>query len=63
MAHTRLKHYFHLAWSTKNRSRYISPDIQLRLYDYLGAIVRNYKAKLLAIGGMPDHVHLLVEFP
>lgn len=48
-------------WSTKKRTPYISTAIQERLYPYLGAITRNHSGKVLAIGGMPDHVHLLIE--
>jgi putative transposase len=61
MTHTYRQHYFHLIWSTKKRLPQISSDVQLRLYPYLGAITRNHSAKLLEVGGMPDHVHLLVE--
>lgn len=35
--------------------------MQSRLYPYLGAIIKNHSGKLLEIGGMPDHVLLLVE--
>ena len=61
MTHSYRIHYFHLVWSTKNRLSQISPEIQSRLYAYLGAIVRNHAGKLLEIGGMSDHIHLLVE--
>ena len=27
----------------------------------MGAIAKDHKAKLLEIGGMPDHIHLLIE--
>lgn len=27
----------------------------------MAAIIRNHSAKLIEIGGMPDHVHLLIE--
>lgn len=36
--------------------------MQERLYLYLGGIIKNHKAKLIEIGGMPDHVHMLIEF-
>ena len=61
MAHSFRIHLFHFIWSTKQRSPKISPDIQSRLYSYMGAIIRNNSGKLLEIGGMPDHVHLLIE--
>ena len=35
--------------------------MQQRLYSYVGGIVRNYEGSLIEIGGMPDHVHLLIK--
>jgi REP element-mobilizing transposase RayT len=61
MTHSYRLHYFHLIWSTKQRLPHISSDVQSRLYPYLGAITRNHSGKLLEIGGMSDHVHLLIE--
>lgn len=61
MTHSYRVHYFHLVWSTKNRQPLIIPEIQSDLYAYMGGIIRNYNGKLLEIGGMPDHVHLLVQ--
>lgn len=61
MTHSYRLHYFHLVWSTKHRQPYLSSDIQSRLYPYLGAITRNHSGKLLEIGGMPDHIHILIE--
>jgi putative transposase len=51
--------HYHLIFSTKNRLPAIAPDLQTRLYDYIGGILRSEKSVLLAAGGMPDHVHLL----
>ncbi len=50
----------HLVFSTKHREPTITPEIQSRLYPFLGGIVRDEKGVLLEIGGMPDHLHLLV---
>ena len=51
--------HYHLIFSTKHRLPAITPDLQTRLYDYLGGILHSEKSVLLAAGGMPDHVHLL----
>jgi putative transposase len=51
---------FHLIFSAKNREPLITQEIQIRLYPFIGGIVRDEKGVLLEIGGMPDHVHLLV---
>ena len=50
----------HLVLSTKNRAALIRDDMQSRLYEYIGGILREQKSKLVAAGGMPDHIHLLV---
>ena len=52
---------YHLIFSTKYRLHLINDEIKAPLYEYIGAIVRGEKGTLLAIGGMPDHVHLLVR--
>jgi REP element-mobilizing transposase RayT len=51
--------HYHLIFSTKDRVPMITADLQGRLYEYLGGILRSEKSILLAAGGMPDHVHLL----
>jgi len=62
MAHTFRVHFYHFVWSTKSRSAFITNEIESRLYDYIGAIVEQRKAKLMEIGGMTDHIHLLIKF-
>lgn len=52
----------HVVFSTKGREPMITQEIQRRLYDYVGGIVRAEKGTLYAIGGMPDHVHLLLRW-
>lgn len=56
--HTSL--HFHLVFSTKNRARLITIDLRDDLYGYLGGIIRNLGGAALAIGGIEDHVHILV---
>lgn len=53
--------YFHFVFSTRNRRPLISKEIQQRLYSYIGGILRAQQSVLLAAGGMPDHIHLLVS--
>lgn len=48
-------------FSTKNRERLLDGDIQSRLFEDMGGILRAEKSVLLAAGGMADHVHLLVS--
>jgi len=41
----------------------ITPELQTRLFQYIGGIARENKIKLLAAGGVDDHVHLLISMP
>jgi len=50
-------------WATKDRRRLIKPDLQKRLWPYLGGISRENKMKALAVGGVEDHVHILLSIP
>ena len=52
----------HIIFSTKHRLPQITPDLRPRLYDYLGGCIRGEKGVLYAIGGMPDHMHLLFRW-
>jgi len=56
--HTSL--HCHLIFSTKDRVPCIAKDWRDRLHAYLGGIVKGMKGVPLAIGGIEDHVHLLV---
>jgi putative transposase len=53
--------YGHIVFSTKNREPLITPDIEPRLFEYLGGIVRGAKASLIEINGTDNHVHLLIR--
>ena len=52
---------YHVVFSTKNREPWITADLQPRLYEYLGGILRAEGGALLAAGGTAEHVHLLVS--
>ncbi len=52
---------YHIVFSTKDRVPLIGDDLQESLYGYVGGILRGQRGILLEIGGMPDHVHLLVK--
>ena len=54
--------YLHVVFSTKNRAPFITPELCPRLYQYLSATALGNGTMILSIGGMPDHVHLLLSF-
>ena len=63
MSHTYCSSLFHCVFSTKDRNKSILPEIQPRLWAYMGGVARENKMKALGIGGIEDHVHLLLSLP
>ncbi len=53
----------HCVFATKERRPLIKPGLQQRLWPYLGGIARENKIKTLVVGGVEDHVHLLLSIP
>jgi len=63
MANTFTSLHCHIIFSTKNREPWITQEHQERLWPYLGGIARQNQLKPLVIGGMEDHIHLLLGLP
>jgi REP element-mobilizing transposase RayT len=60
MANTYTSLHFHIVFSTKNREPWITPDIEQRIWEYLGGIARQNDMKALKVGGIQDHVHVVL---
>ena len=60
MSSTYLSLHYHLVFSTKHRRNWIDPAWQDDLHSYLAGIIQGLGGFPQRIGGMPDHVHLLV---
>jgi putative transposase len=63
MANTYTSLHYHLVFSTKNRQPFLAEAICDRLFAYLGGIARKNGMNALEIGGVADHVRLLVSIP
>jgi REP element-mobilizing transposase RayT len=61
MPHSYVNLIYHIVISTKERRPLINGDYQLRLYEYIGGIIRAQGGIALAINGMADHVHVLTK--
>ncbi len=55
--------YLHLVWATRERQPLITPAIRGRLYPFLEMQAKYLGCHVLAIGGMPDHMHMVVRAP
>ena len=63
MANTYTALNYHIVFSTKNRQPFLIEAIRERLFAYLGGITRENGMSALEIGGVVDHVHLLLSMP
>ena len=63
MAHTYCSSLFHCVFSTKERRKIIAPELQPRLWAYMGGIARENEMRPLAVGGTDDHAHILLSLP
>ena len=53
----------HLIFSTKNRAPWLDTDVRPRMHAYLATICRDLDAEAFRVGGVADHVHLVVTLP
>jgi len=63
MRRSKAEIYLHLVWGTWQRTPFITPDIERELYRCIESEARKLEVTVLAIGGVADHVHLLVRIP
>ena len=63
MAHAYTCNRQHLVFSTLERRDLIGEDLQPRLWSYMAGVAKNRGLQAMAIGGIANHVHLLVSLP
>lgn len=63
MRRNKLAVYSHFVWGTWDRQPAITDEIQRPLYRCIGSVCQEKGCAILAIGGVEDHVHLLVTLP
>jgi putative transposase len=63
MPHTYSQNVIHVVFSTKDRSKTISKEVQPRIWAYVAGICKNGRIFAHAVGGMDDHIHLLIQVP
>ena len=50
----------HIIFSTKERQNWILPQIEQKLFAFMGSVCNQLQCKPIIINGVEDHVHLLV---
>lgn len=62
MPNTYTQLYVQIVFAVKGRENLIQYSWEDELYKYITGIITNKGQKLLAINGMPDHIHILIGF-
>ena len=63
LAHSFARVTIHIVFATKRRKNLIAENKLQELFAYIIGIARNIGIPLLAVGGMPNHVHILIGLP
>ncbi len=62
MANTYTQLYVQLVFAVKGRESLIQKTWKAELYKYITGIVQNNGHKMIAINGMPDHIHIFIGY-
>jgi len=60
MANTYTQIHIQFVFAVKYRDGIIHPSFKEELYKYISGIIQNNNHKVLAINGMPDHIHIFI---
>lgn len=63
MANTYTSLHYHFTFSTKNREPWIMQAVEKRVWAYIGGVARAHKMTAIEVGGIEDHLHVLVLAP
>jgi REP element-mobilizing transposase RayT len=55
--------FVHFVWATWDRLPLLESEIKQAIYRAIGAKCEELRADVIAIGGVEDHIHLLVRLP
>ena len=61
MNNRKLAIYFHLIWGTQDRQPLIIKTIERQVYRCIVSQIHKLGCQVLAINGVPDHIHLVVK--
>ena len=56
-----VSNHVHVVFSTKGRLKTIPEDVQPKLWAYLAGVARKHGMVPVAVGGMADHAHVLLD--
>lgn len=59
MGQSNVRVFIHSVWTTRFREPLILPSFEEKLYEFIKEDFKKFDSNVLAINGMPDHIHIL----
>ena len=53
----------HLVFATKDRMPLMTRNVREHVFPYIGGVVKGQGCTTIAVGGMPDHIHIVTRLP
>jgi putative transposase len=63
VSHTYAQNVVHVVFSTKSRHKTIDSEFRPKFWAYIMGICRRLDIYVHSVGGMEDHIHLLIQIP
>lgn len=63
MTHNYLRLFYHFVWATWDRTPLLTGEVEAQAYALIRHQCTVMDCKAIALGGVEDHVHLLVSMP
>ncbi|MGH8100576.1 MAG: IS200/IS605 family transposase, partial [Chthoniobacterales bacterium] len=63
MAQSLSKVIVHIIFSTKDREPWLDTEVRPRMHAYLATICRDLGGEAFRVGGVADHVHIVLTLP
>jgi putative transposase len=63
MRRNRVEILLHFVWTTIERAPLVTDNIERDLYRCIHSVCDKLRCQVIALGGMPDHVHLAIALP
>ena len=63
MSHTYAQNVIHVVFSTKDRRKLLSAEVRPQMWAYAAGVCKKLDILVLAVGGMEDHIHFLLQIP
>lgn len=63
MTRSKVRIFYHFVWATHNREWFLTDEVEQNVHRLIQSLACEKHCDVLAINGMPDHIHLVVKTP